>query len=88
MVRRGDMMSIGDIDDILAIEILGVVPDDQDIIVSTNRGEPVVTNPKSRAGQAYRNIARRLLGEEVPLMNLEERKVMHWFKRLLSGEAQ
>lgn len=66
MVRRGDMMSIGDIDDILAIEILGVVPDDQDIIVSTNRGEPVVTNPKSRAGQAYRNIARRLLGEEVP----------------------
>ncbi len=88
MVRRGDMMSISDIDDILAIDILGVVPDDQDIIVSTNKGEPIVTDPRSRAGQAYRNIARRILGEEVPLMNLQERTVMHWFKRLLSGEAQ
>ena len=88
MVRRGDMMSISDIDDILAIDILGVVPDDQDIIVSTNRGEPVVTDSKSRAGQAYRNIVRRILGEEVPLMNLQERGVMNWFKRILSGEAQ
>lgn len=87
MVRRGDMMSISDIDDILAIEILGVVPDDPDIIVSTNKGEPVVTNSRSRSGQAYRNIVRRLLGEDVPLMDLNERKVMHWFKRLLSGEA-
>ena len=81
-------MSISDIDDILAIDILGVVPDDQDIIVSTNRGEPVVTDSKSRAGQAYRNIVRRILGEEVPLMNLQERGVMNWFKRILSGEAQ
>ena len=87
MVRRGDMMSISDIDDILAIEILGVVPDDPDIIVSTNKGEPVVTNSRSRSGQAYRNIVRRLLGEDVPLMDLNGRKVMHWFKRLLSGEA-
>ncbi|NMB02273.1 MAG: septum site-determining protein MinD [Firmicutes bacterium] len=88
MVRKGDMMDISDIDDILAISIVGVVPDDQDIIVSTNRGEPIVTDRKSRAGQAYRNIVRRLLGEEVPLMDLQERKVMHWFKRILSGDAQ
>lgn len=88
MVRKGDMMDISDIDDILAISIVGVVPDDQDIIVSTNRGEPIVTDRKSRAGQAYRNIVRRIMGEEVPLMDLQERKVMHWFKRILSGEAQ
>lgn len=88
MVRKGDMMNIDDIDDILAITILGVVPDDQDIIVSTNRGETVVLDRKSRPGQAYRNIVRRLLGEDVPLMDLQERKVMHWFKKLLSGEAQ
>lgn len=87
MVRRGDMMDISDIDDILAISILGVVPDDQDIIVSTNKGEPIVTDRKSRAGQAYRNIVRRILGEDVPLMDLQERKVMNWFKRILSGEA-
>lgn len=88
MVRKGDMMDINDIDDILAISILGVIPDDQDIIVSTNRGEAVVTNKKSRSGQAYRNVVRRILGEDVPFMNLQERKVMHWFKKILSGEAQ
>lgn len=88
MVRKGDMMDIDDIDDILAIPILGVVPDDQDIIVSTNRGEPVVTDKKSRPGQAYRNIVQRLLGEDVPLMDLQERKVIHWFKKILSGQAQ
>lgn len=88
MVRKGDMMDISDIDDILAIRIIGVVPDDQDIIVSTNKGEPIVTDRKSRAGQAYRNIVHRLMGEDVPLMDLQQRKVMHWFKRILSGEAQ
>lgn len=88
MVRKGDMMDISDIDDILAIDILGVIPDDQDIIVSTNRGEPVVHDQRSRAGQAYRNISRRMLGETVPLMNLQERGVVHWFRKILSGEAR
>lgn len=88
MVRKGDMMSIDDIDDILAISILGVIPDDQDIIVSTNKGETVVTDKRSRPGQAYRNIVRRMLGDEVPFMDLQGRKVIHWFKRILSGEAQ
>lgn len=83
MVRKGDMMDIADIDDILAISILGVVPDDEDIIVSTNRGEPVVNDKKSRAGQAYRNIVRRILGEEVPFMDLQERKMMSWLKKVL-----
>jgi len=71
MVRRGDMMSIEDIIDILAIDLLGVVPDDEKIVVSTNRGEPAVTDPKSLAGKAYINIASRILGENVPIMNLE-----------------
>lgn len=71
MVKRGDMMSIDDIIDILAIELIGVVPDDEKIIVSTNRGEPAVTDSKSLAGQAYRNITRRVMGENVPILDLE-----------------
>jgi septum site-determining protein MinD len=70
MVNRGDMMSISDIIDILAIDLLGVVPDDENIIISTNRGEPAVNDSKSLAGQAYRNITRRILGESVPIMDL------------------
>jgi septum site-determining protein MinD len=71
MVKKGDMMDIDDIIDILAIEILGVVPDDEAIVVSTNKGEPVVLDMNSSAGQAYRNIARRLAGEEIPLTSWE-----------------
>jgi len=70
MVKKGDMMSIEDIVDILAIQIIGVVPDDENIIISTNRGEPAVAEAKSIAGQAYRNITKRIMGEEVPLINL------------------
>jgi len=71
MVRRGEMMSIEDVEDILAVNLIGIVPDDEKIVVSTNRGEPAVTDQKSLAGQAYRNIARRIDGEEVPLLNLD-----------------
>lgn len=71
MVKRGDMMNIDDMIDILAIELLGVVPDDEHIVVSTNRGEPAVTNSESMAGQAYKNVVKRIMGEEVPFMNLE-----------------
>jgi len=74
MVRRGDMLDVSDMTDILGrqVRLLGIVPDDQSIIVSTNRGEPAVLDPKSRAGQAFRNIVRRLLGEEVEFMDLNE----------------
>jgi septum site-determining protein MinD len=71
MVKRGDMMTIDDMIDILAIKLLGVVPEDEKIVISTNRGEPAVADEYSQAGQAYRNIIRRLQGEEVPLMALE-----------------
>ena len=70
MVKRGDMMSIDDIIDILAISLIGVVPDDENIIISTNKGEPAVNDPKSQAGLAYRNITRRVMGEDVPLMDI------------------
>lgn len=71
MVKKGDMMDIDDMIEILAIDLLGVVPEDEAIVVSTNKGEPAVLDKNSKAGQAYRNIARRLTGENVPLMNLE-----------------
>ncbi|PID79907.1 MAG: septum site-determining protein MinD [Clostridiales bacterium] len=71
MVKRGDMMNIDDMREILAIDIMGVVPDDEAIVVTTNRGEPAVLMDNSPAGQAYRNIADRITGKEVPLMDLE-----------------
>jgi len=71
MVKRGDMMDIEDMIEILAIELLGVVPEDESIVVSTNRGEPAVLDHSSKAGQAYRNIARRVTGEEVSMMDLD-----------------
>lgn len=71
MVKRGDMMTIDDVTEILAIDILGVVPDDEEIVVTTNKGEPAVTCENSMAGQAYRNITKRIMGEDIPLMELD-----------------
>ena len=73
MVRRGDMMSLMDVMDILAVDIIGAVPDDEDIVVSTNQGEPLAGSD-SAAGQAYMNICRRLTGEHIPLMNFQSQK--------------
>lgn len=72
MIKRGDMLNTSDVIDILAINLIGIVPDDEAIIVSTNKGRPAAMENGSLAGQAYRNIARRLAGEEVPFLNLEE----------------
>jgi septum site-determining protein MinD len=72
MVRRGDMLNTDDVIDILAIDLLGIVPDDEAIVVSTNRGRPAALENGSPAGQAFRNIADRLTGKEVPFINLEE----------------
>lgn len=83
MVKKGDMMDIDDMIDILAVELLGVVPEDEMIVVSTNKGEPVVLDMHSMAGQAYRNIAKRISGEDVPLINLEDTSLLGKFKKLL-----
>ena len=72
MVKRGDMMSSDDVVEILAVDLLGVVPDDENIVVSTNQGEPLVGN-KSLAGQAYENICHRIMGEDVPLLDLYQK---------------
>ena len=72
MIRRGDMLAVDDIMELLAVQLIGLVPDDENVLMSTNRGIPVALDGKSKAGQAFRNIARRLKGEEVPFMHLEE----------------
>ncbi|MCL2047877.1 MAG: septum site-determining protein MinD [Defluviitaleaceae bacterium] len=74
MVKRGDMMALEDVTEILAIDVLGVVPDDEGIVISTNKGEPCVADSASFAGQAFRDICRRMTGENVPLMDLDPDK--------------
>jgi septum site-determining protein MinD len=87
LVRRGDMLDIPDIVDILAIELLGIIPEDESIVVSSNRGELASRYPASPAGQAYKNIARRLLGEDVPVMPMEEEKgLLKRLARLFKGQ--
>ena len=72
MVKRGDMLSTEDVLDVLAIPLLGVIPEDEVILVATNRGTPAALDEKSRAGQAFRNIARRIKGEEVPFLDMDK----------------
>jgi septum site-determining protein MinD len=80
MVRRGDMLSVEDVLDLLAIELIGIVPEDENIIVASNRGQPLAFDGKVKAGLAFQNIARRLMGEKVPFIDLEPQNV---FQRLL-----
>lgn len=72
MVKRGEMLSPDDVLELLAVELIGMVPEDENVITSTNRGMPVALDGKSKAGEAFRNIAQRLLGSEVPFLPLEE----------------
>lgn len=71
MVKRGDMMSVDDVIEILAIDLIGTVPDDENIVISTNNGDPIVNNPSCPSGRAYMNICRRILGQEVPFMDFQ-----------------
>lgn len=73
MMKNGEMLDIDEICQVLAIDLLGIVPDDEKVITAANSGEPTVMNPSSRAAIAYRNIARRILGDMVPLMVLDEK---------------
>src|SRR5581483_10866143 len=66
MVKRGDMLATEDVLEILAIDLIGIVPEDETIITSTNRGNPVALEEKSQAGAAYGRIAQRLMGQDVP----------------------
>ncbi len=71
MVKKGDMMAMDDVIEILAINLIGVVPDDESIVITTNRGEPAVSANNSLAGKAFTNIAARMLGQDVPFLDLE-----------------
>ncbi len=82
LVKKGTMMSVDDVLEVLRLELVGVIPDDREVIVATNRGNPVVDMPGSATGQALRRIAARLLGENVPIPDLTQRK--DWFSNVLS----
>lgn len=84
MVKGGGMLEIDEIVQVLAIDLLGVIPDDEHVIKSSNRGEPIVMDARSRAGVAYRNVGRRILGDDVPLIPLHEKsgwlmRMKQWF---------
>lgn len=81
MVKKGDMMSIDDVVEILSINLIGAVPDDENIVIATNNGEPLV-GTDTLSGKAYMNICKRIMGEDVPLLDLNE-KSSFWSK--LSG---
>lgn len=80
MINSGIMMNVDVCMDILSIPIIGIVPDDTELLVSGLRGEIAVMNPNSRAGKAFLNIAKRINGESVPIMDFDQRK--GFFKRL------
>ncbi|MCJ7700718.1 MAG: septum site-determining protein MinD [Anaerolineales bacterium] len=80
MVKKGDMISTEDIVDLLAVELIGIIPEDSMVIVSTNQGQPISLDGKSLAGEAFRNIARRMMGEEISFMDLSRQRNV--FKRI------
>jgi septum site-determining protein MinD len=91
MVERGEMLSIADVVELLAIELIGVVPEDQEVLISANRGRPLTISHNSesgrnssQAGHAFHNIARRMLGEEVPFQPLREPGMFERFLRFVS----
>ena len=86
LIESKDMMSVDDVVDILSAELIGIIPEDTGIITSTNKGEPIVNDGKSLAGKAYNNVARRIIGEDVPFLNLDEPKgVVARIKKFFSG---
>lgn len=80
LVKRGDMLTADDVLELLAVELIGIVPEDETVVVGSNRGQPVAMDGKSKAGEAFHNIARRMNGETVPFMNLEQKEDI--FKKL------
>jgi septum site-determining protein MinD len=89
LVQRGDMLDTKDVLDILAVDLLGIVPEDEAILVSTNRGYPAALEERSRAGQSFRNIAARLLGEDVPFETFRETNgFLQRLSRLFSADGR
>jgi septum site-determining protein MinD len=82
MVKRGDMLSVDDVYDLLRIEVIGIVPEDENVVVASNKGAPLAMEGKTLAGQAFRHIARRLNGEEVPFLNFESNSLWDRLSKL------
>lgn len=86
LVKKGDMLAIDDMLEVLGVDLIGVIPEDELIFRSSNLGEPVVATSQSEAGHAYRNVVQRILGNEVPLMQLSDRSSFaSRFKKLFGG---
>ncbi len=86
MIKSNDMMSVEDVENILSCQKIGIIPEDTGIITSTNRGEPIINNEKSLAGKAYINVARRINGEEVPFLDIDQPKdLVGKLKKFLSN---
>ncbi len=85
LVKNNDMLSAEDVLDLLGIPLIGIVPEDESVIIGSNRGAPVVTEAKSRAGQAFRNIAKRLQGQDVPFMDLDQQSGLWGAIQKLTG---
>ncbi|MFC4022645.1 septum site-determining protein MinD [Oceanobacillus longus] len=88
MMKSGDMIDVDDIVQLLSIDLIGIVIDDDEVIKASNKGEPIALSPNSKASLAYRNIARRILGETVPLQSLEDDKgVLKRLKKFIGMRA-
>lgn len=86
LIEKNDMMSVEDVVEILSCDLIGVIPEDTGIITSTNKGEPIVNDDNALAGKAYRNVAKRIMGEDVPFLDLSEpkgflEKIKNFFKK-------
>jgi septum site-determining protein MinD len=82
MVKNHDMLSVEDVIDLLAIRLIGVVPEDGTVLMGTNRGAPIALEAKSEAGQAFRNIAQRLMGQDVPFLDLDNKGIWARIQRI------
>jgi len=85
MVRRGEMLSTEDVVELLAIDLLGIIPEDKQVIVATNQGSPVALDGKSPSGQAFRHVAGRLMGQDIPFMPIRSDGVFGRLGRLIRG---
>ena len=73
MVKRGDMLNVDDVCEILSVHLIGVVPDDENVVIAANNGEPLV-GTDCMAGKAYENISKRVMGEDIPFIELDSKK--------------
>lgn len=87
MINEGSMISVEDVEDILSTGLIGVVPEDEDVIVSTNRGQPLAYTNATQIGSEYRSIARRIMGDEIPFINTDKNKMINKIKKFFNFSA-